>query len=326
MQRACDSLHRREFVVDSCARRFAACFDTVESIGLPQELRRRLPSKVGTFGFSNTDLGQHVQHGFQALALNEQRDDFRPILWTQSDEGRATGQTVKQVWFAGSHSDIGGGWVTHDLADLTLSWMVSETMHMVKYDERYIEVSDWIQDDAFWLWTADAFGHATQGIPDCTDPWGKQPPHDSSSGLFAFGLNTPRAPSTTPNPSTHEYLHPSILAQPLTPALAALLDKADPEVIAPLLPFEERIKAQWHHTPGCQPRRSKKTLAQLHRLGRLSLSEVLGFGEAKTKGVLGWVEVGQTPPVVQRVVAWIGVEWGNVKARVEALVGKRKRD
>ena len=115
-------------------------FDTVESIGLPQELRRRLPSKIGTFGFSNTDLGRHVQHGFQALALNEKRDDFKPILWTQTDDARASGQTVKQVWFAGSHSDIGGGWTDHDLADITLAWMVSETMHMVKFDERYIEV------------------------------------------------------------------------------------------------------------------------------------------------------------------------------------------
>ena len=116
-------------------------FDTVESIGLPQEIRRRLPSKIGTFGFSNTDLGKHIQHGFQALALSEKRDDFKPILWTQSEEGRARGQTVKQVWFAGSHSDAGGGWEVHDLSDITLAWMVAATMHMVKYDERYIEVS-----------------------------------------------------------------------------------------------------------------------------------------------------------------------------------------
>lgn len=117
-----------------------------------------------------------------------------------------------------------------------------------------------------------------------------------------------------------------MLAQPLTPSLATLLDTLDPAVIAPLLPFEERIKEQWHHTPGCKPRRSKKTLAQLHHLGLLSLSELLGFGKAKSQGLLGTVEVGQTPPVVQRVVAWVGVELGNVRARVESLLGRRKRD
>ncbi len=121
--------------------RCVGVFDTVAALGLPQEVHPHEAAEIGAFGFSNTDLGRHVQHGFQALALNEEREDFRPILWTQSDEGRKRGQTIKQVWFAGSHSDIGGGLAKHDLSDLTLSWMVSKTMHMVKYDERYIEVS-----------------------------------------------------------------------------------------------------------------------------------------------------------------------------------------
>ena len=140
-------------------------------------------------------------------------------------------------------------------------------------------------------------------------------------------MNSPRTPATSHTPSTHEYIHSSVLEQDKTSALTALLDKLEPTMFTPLLPFEENIKAQWHHTPGCRPRKSKKTLAQLHDMGRLSLSEILGFGKAKTKGLLGFIELGQTPPVVQNAVAWIGVELGNLKARIESLVGrKEKRD
>jgi len=165
-----------------------------------------------------------------------------------------------------------------------------------------------------------------QGIPDCTYPWGQEPPHDSSAGIFAFGLNSPRTPATAFNVSTHELIHSSVRAQTMTPFIAALIDQAEPGLVPALLPFEDKIKAQWHHTPGCRPRKSKKSLAQLHHMGRLTLSELLGFGKAKTRGVLGWVEVGQTPPVVQRIVAWVGVELGNLKAKIEGVFGRKKND
>ena len=56
--------------------------------------------------FVKTRVPQHLKFGFQALALNEQRMAFEPVLWN----ARAAEDTVlRQCWFAGDHTDIGGG-------------------------------------------------------------------------------------------------------------------------------------------------------------------------------------------------------------------------
>lgn len=57
-------------------------------------------------------------------AINETREDFIATKWEQQPQAKSQGQVMRQVWFAGSHSDIGGGWPERDLADLTLWWML----------------------------------------------------------------------------------------------------------------------------------------------------------------------------------------------------------
>jgi len=63
-----------------------------------------------------------VHHVRQALAVDERRFDFRPELW----RGCATEQTLEQRWFAGSHSNVGGGSVQDGLANIPLRWLVDE--------------------------------------------------------------------------------------------------------------------------------------------------------------------------------------------------------
>jgi hypothetical protein len=72
-------------------------------------------------GFHDTKLSSHVRFAYHALAIDEQRGPFEPALWNQ--QGHATEQTLKQVWFAGVHSDIGGGYPDPALAEIPLSWM-----------------------------------------------------------------------------------------------------------------------------------------------------------------------------------------------------------
>jgi uncharacterized protein (DUF2235 family) len=63
-----------------------------------------------------------VRHVRQAIAVDEVRYDFRPEIW----EGAQDGQTLQQRWFAGVHSNIGGGYVDDGLANLAFRWMVAE--------------------------------------------------------------------------------------------------------------------------------------------------------------------------------------------------------
>ena len=79
------------------------CFDTVKSLGLRAPFVWKW-SEI-RHSFHNHQLGHHIRHGYHALALDETREAFRPILW-ECEPGREG--TVKQVWFRGSHSDIGG--------------------------------------------------------------------------------------------------------------------------------------------------------------------------------------------------------------------------
>ncbi|EEB94274.1 hypothetical protein MPER_06934, partial [Moniliophthora perniciosa FA553] len=107
--------------------RFSSClgvFDTVGSLGLPEELTLGSNKIKTLFGFPDRILGEHIERAYHVLALNEPRKNFDCTKLEQTDLGRSKGQILKECWFSGSHSDIGGGYRDHDLADLTLTWMV----------------------------------------------------------------------------------------------------------------------------------------------------------------------------------------------------------
>ncbi|WP_063749711.1 DUF2235 domain-containing protein [Streptomyces xylophagus] len=99
---------------------FVGVWDTVGAYGIPgpRWLTRR-------WAFHDTELSSWVQGAFQALAIDEQRRPFRPALWHQQS-GAENGQELKQVWFAGVHKDIGGGYPETGLSDISLLWMVDQ--------------------------------------------------------------------------------------------------------------------------------------------------------------------------------------------------------
>lgn len=79
------------------------CFDTVGSLGRPTELsskkHQEATRNVSIFGFPSTQLGDHIELALHALALDETRKDFLPTKWQQTDQGKAKGQILKQMWF-----------------------------------------------------------------------------------------------------------------------------------------------------------------------------------------------------------------------------------
>ncbi|MEM7506403.1 MAG: DUF2235 domain-containing protein [Pseudomonadota bacterium] len=78
-------------------------WDTVRALGLPYPLLSYLAPAATEF--HDHTLGRHINHGYHALALDEDRTAFKPILWEKTPdwEGR-----LEQVWFPGAHADIGG--------------------------------------------------------------------------------------------------------------------------------------------------------------------------------------------------------------------------
>ncbi|SEI91288.1 DUF2235 domain-containing protein [Demequina mangrovi] len=101
--------------------RFIGVFDTVGSLGIPgfdNPLIRRLNKK---WGFHDTDLSSTVKAAFHALAIDEQRKTFAPTLWKIPQD--APDQVAEQVWFAGGHSNVGGGHPDRGLSDIALRWI-----------------------------------------------------------------------------------------------------------------------------------------------------------------------------------------------------------
>ncbi|WP_029582739.1 DUF2235 domain-containing protein [Bradyrhizobium sp. URHD0069] len=80
--------------------------------------------------FHNASLNPCVPYGRQALSIDENREIFAPEIWDESEElpeAKARGR-IKQVWFPGVHSDVGGGYPETGLSDLALEWMIKEAM------------------------------------------------------------------------------------------------------------------------------------------------------------------------------------------------------
>jgi len=68
-----------------------------------------------------------VENAFHALAIDERRKPFAPSLWEvkADDPALASGKwRVEQRWFAGVHSNVGGGYADRGLSNLALRWVV----------------------------------------------------------------------------------------------------------------------------------------------------------------------------------------------------------
>jgi uncharacterized protein (DUF2235 family) len=110
---------------------FLGVFDTVGALGVPTGLHT-------DHQFHDVHLGPSVQVARQALAIDERRRSFAPCLWsvpdgspTAVDVRQADGTVravprLKQVWFEGVHSDVGGGYDDSGLSDTTLLWMTDQ--------------------------------------------------------------------------------------------------------------------------------------------------------------------------------------------------------
>ncbi len=95
-----------------CKPHFIGVWDTVVSVGL------LWPRK-----FPNSKLNEDVKYGRHALSIDEKRSKFRPNLWVPATSKE---QDIEQVWFAGVHSDVGGGYAETGLSNVALKWMADE--------------------------------------------------------------------------------------------------------------------------------------------------------------------------------------------------------
>jgi uncharacterized protein (DUF2235 family) len=112
---------------------FVGVWDTVAAYGLPiAELTRAVNDWVWPLTFAQRNLPETVDNARHALSLDDERETFHPNLWDETWEkhlvsvGRVPPGRLKQVWFAGSHADVGGGYPDDGLSFVALGWMIDE--------------------------------------------------------------------------------------------------------------------------------------------------------------------------------------------------------
>lgn len=82
--------------------------------------------------FYHYKLTDNVEFACQALSIDDERTAFWPFVWREKNiEGAVdrTADNVEQVWFAGMHSNVGGGYERAGIASVALHWMVNRAHH-----------------------------------------------------------------------------------------------------------------------------------------------------------------------------------------------------
>ena len=112
---------------------FVGVWDTVSAYGGPiAEVTRAIDNWIFPLSMPDYELNAKVKYARHALALDDERDAFHPLLWdevheaTLVDEEKVTKNRLQQVWFTGMHSDVGGGYPDESLSYVSLLWMMEE--------------------------------------------------------------------------------------------------------------------------------------------------------------------------------------------------------
>jgi hypothetical protein len=193
-------------------------WDTVGALGVPtMPFLRKVgwPDFLHEYKFYDTRVDTHIRHAFHALALDEQRVPYSPTLW--EGQGKVFGQEVttkvKQVWFPGVHSNVGGSYDDTGMADITLAWMMSQLSPWIDFKKGYIAEQHRLNQ----LYNSNLKPPLKRG-------WGLGRIYQSAVMPQSLAGTAPRTPGqyhrvdwltgktdpTKPLEDTHEYAHASV--------------------------------------------------------------------------------------------------------------------
>jgi uncharacterized protein (DUF2235 family) len=132
--------HRSYWLVNETRKVTIKCigvWDTVGALGIPVTWLKWLGRR--RYCFHDVELGSNVRHAYHALAIDEHRKPFEATMWQRPSDPPKHQQVVEQVWFAGAHSNVGGGYGDSGLSDVALQWMIEKAESCgLSFDRQYI--------------------------------------------------------------------------------------------------------------------------------------------------------------------------------------------
>ena len=118
---------RKEYSHPSLDIKCIAVWDTVGALGIPFSRFSVFNDDILELSFHDQKLSSYVQNAFHALAIDEKRKIFNATLWQERNNYKrlqTVKQRIEQVWFAGVHTNIGGGYKDDKLCNISLLWMI----------------------------------------------------------------------------------------------------------------------------------------------------------------------------------------------------------
>jgi uncharacterized protein (DUF2235 family) len=114
---------------------FLGLWDTVAAYEIPiNALKRAVSAALWPMLFEDLTLSTCVLRACHALSLDDARKTFHPLRWDEEAEARLVAQgavqagRLTQVWFAGVHCNVGGGYPEDRLSYVPLHWIMSEAV------------------------------------------------------------------------------------------------------------------------------------------------------------------------------------------------------
>ncbi len=180
--------------------RFIGVWDTVGALGIPVS---QIPFSRDFYQWHDTELSKMVDYAIHAVAVDEHRKDFGVTLWSKL---KPENVKVEQRWFAGAHSDVGGG-EGGSLPGIALRWLqdVAEEAGLALKERATVGPQDHLGP------IADSFGDFMLGIYR----WFKKPHHRA----FGSGVNETVDESVWQRwRASPSYRPPSLMNHPQRPA------------------------------------------------------------------------------------------------------------
>lgn len=103
---------------------FVGVWDTVDAIGVPIDKMRDAIYAIAKFWRRphKDGLNTSIKKACHAISIDDERQTFHPKIWDETGfEGK-----VEQVWFAGVHSNVGGGYPKDSLSYIPLDWIMKK--------------------------------------------------------------------------------------------------------------------------------------------------------------------------------------------------------
>ncbi len=142
------AIHDKQFAVDGELKiHFVGVWDTVSALGFSKDwsllldplfvMLDNVSDHFFPHCFYRYGLSKNIDHAYHALSIDDARKTFHPKVWNEV-KPEYKDVNVEQVWFAGVHSNVGGGYPRTGLSNVAFDWMMTRAekhgLHFIHED------------------------------------------------------------------------------------------------------------------------------------------------------------------------------------------------